>query len=192
MAAILSCLPVTAQDESVVWNIETCRITTSSDGTFLGCENQGECASQTTGSKVNCTTYTYNQIPTMAECISVCCWGLSPVPSNLTGPLIQECYDQAQYRFKIYVIKVVFIVLGVAIVVAIIIGCCVCGYVKNPYTGRRAWVGCCCCKRVPNFEADRYAIHTQNALNAEDAANRNYNQEKGEQGRSSVNNSKVR
>jgi uncharacterized membrane protein YbaN (DUF454 family) len=56
------------------------------------------------------------------------------------------------------VIKIVFIVLGIALLVALIIGIFVCGFVKNPYTGERIWVGCCCCKKVPNFENDRNAL----------------------------------
>lgn len=26
---------------------------------------------------------------------------------------------------------------------------------RNPYTGKRVFVGCLCCKKVPDFEADR-------------------------------------
>jgi hypothetical protein len=85
---------------------------------------------------------------------------LNPQPATLSPSDIQQCYDQAQFRFKIYVIKIVFIVLGIALLVAAIIGICVCGFVKNPYTGGRVWVGCCCCKKTPNFEADRKPLES--------------------------------
>jgi hypothetical protein len=64
-------------------------------------------------------------------------------------------------------------VLGIALLLFILIACCVCGYVKNPYTGKRVWVGCCCCKQVPDFESDRLALETQNAMRDGDMGGKN-------------------
>jgi hypothetical protein len=74
--------------DTVQWGIDTCRITTASDGTFMLCEQQAECAAQSVGSNVNCSVYTYKVI-NIATCISTCCWELSPVPTALNSSLIQ-------------------------------------------------------------------------------------------------------
>jgi hypothetical protein len=78
---------------SIDWYIDTCKITTADDGTYQSCAVQGDCASQTTGSNVNCSTYTYNVINNTADCINTCCSSLNIVSDTLTAQQIQQCYD---------------------------------------------------------------------------------------------------
>lgn len=146
---------VVEKAQGVTWYIEPCRLTTSPNGTFTLCEQKADCASEVTGSTVECSQYTYVTLSLVQDCITICCYELSPVPSDLNGTLVKECYDQSERRRALYVVKIVFIVSGCLGLVVAVIGICVFGFVTNPYTGKRVYVGCCCCKKVPDFERER-------------------------------------
>lgn len=62
---ILLCLLQLSSQQSVFWEIDSCRITTSSTGTFLLCEEVVECAAEVPGSNVNCSVFTYKPIANM-------------------------------------------------------------------------------------------------------------------------------
>lgn len=87
----------------------------------------------------------------MSDCIGKCCYDLDPVPETLTGPLIQECYDQAKFRYRLYIGKILAIVFGIIFLIVGIGALFIFGFVRNPYTGERSWVGCLCCRKVPDF-----------------------------------------
>lgn len=141
--------------EVSIWTFQSCRISTAEDGSFLLCEEQADCTSENVGSYINCTQYTYRTISNMSVCISTCCFDLDPVPETLTYPTIVECSDQALWRWKRWILMVVFATVGSVGFVVALCAFLIFGFVTNPYTGSRTYVGCCCCKTVPDFQADR-------------------------------------
>lgn len=93
--------------------------------------------------------------------MKTCCPQLDPntvdLNANITDlspTLVRRCYKQWQIRYVVKIVSIVFGVVGVfAVFLAIGYSYLNC-FIKNPYTGRRVYVGCWCCKKNIDLEKD--------------------------------------